>query len=344
MNETPFERIIAKTDDEKNEAHSELQKFYDVSDNKLEEFEVEKTPEEIEVINLAQETADNIVRRYDGKVRSVPIERIHILPVGGVSKALGGNIEGGVLRTLHDRIGVDRRTSKIQLASVIVHELLHLKSPKAAQTGEKHDDVRPYRSGLTMFDRKYVEGSDMDEVEYFGELEEAVVAECAKLATEELRMKLLNQEEIAAHEKFLGWIVAFMRRHRKTEDEINLFIDELKDAGITREDVEKIDALPKDEEYKQAYAAGTFSRRHKDGDAEGAERYHERKKMYDMLDKLVADSNGKIKDRDEAFTLFARANFTGNYLPLARVVEETLGKGSFRKMASEFAEIHKPKN
>ncbi|MEK7168067.1 MAG: hypothetical protein AAB791_03650, partial [Patescibacteria group bacterium] len=62
------------------------------------------------------------------------------------------------------------------------------------------------------------------------------------------------------------------------------------------------------------------------------------KKMYELLDRLVAGSDGKFKHRDEVFDEFARANFSGNYLPLARIVENILGRGMFKKMAEEFGE------
>jgi hypothetical protein len=66
------------------------------------------------------------------------------------------------------------------------------------------------------------------------------------------------------------------------------------------------------------------------------ERYTERKKLYELLDKLVLHSGGKFNNRDEVFDEFAKANFSGNYLPLARMVEGILGQGSFRKLAEEF--------
>lgn len=64
-------------------------------------------------------------------------------------------------------------------------------------------------------------------------------------------------------------------------------------------------------------------------------------RSYELLDKLVEGSGGKFKNRDEVFDEFAKANFSGNYLPLARMVEGIFGKGSFRRLAEEFSE--KPK-
>ena len=102
--------------------------------------------------------------------------------------------------------------------------------------------------------------------------------------------------------------------------------------------VEKVLAFSDDEEKRQAYAAGMFGALYEKGEVETVERYKERKKLYKLLDKLVINSGGKFKSRDEVFDEFAKANFSGNYLPLARTVEGILGKGSFRKLAEEFSE------
>jgi len=59
--------------------------------------------------------------------------------------------------------------------------------------------------------------------------------------------------------------------------------------------------------------------------------------IHKPFDKIVSSSKGKFTSRDEVFEHFARANFSGKYLPLARMVEDILGKGSFRKIAEDFS-------
>jgi hypothetical protein len=56
------------------------------------------------------------------------------------------------------------------------------------------------------------------------------------------------------------------------------------------------------------------------------------------MDRIVIAGEGKIK-KNELFDEFARAHFTGNYLPLARTIEGILGKGSFREIAIELGTV-----
>jgi hypothetical protein len=92
-----------------------------------------------------------------------------------------------------------------------------------------------------------------------------------------------------------------------------------------------------DENKRQAYAAGMFKAMYEKGDVIMHERYNERKRLQKLLGEIVEKSNGKFKDIDEVFDEFAKANFSGNYLPLARIIEDIFGKGSFRKLAEEFS-------
>jgi ribosome-associated toxin RatA of RatAB toxin-antitoxin module len=85
-------------------------------------------------------------------------------------------------------------------------------------------------------------------------------------------------------------------------------------------------------------AVEIFDTLNKKGDeVEFLERYDERIKMYELMDNLIAKSGGRLKNRDEVFGEFAKAHFSGNYLPLARMVENTLSKGSFRELANKFS-------
>jgi hypothetical protein len=46
--------------------------------------------------------------------------------------------------------------------------------------------------------------------------------------------------------------------------------------------------------------------------------------------------NGKF-EYGEVFYKLSYSHFSGNYLPFARIVEEVLGKGEFRKLDKEFS-------
>jgi hypothetical protein len=68
------------------------------------------------------------------------------------------------------------------------------------------------------------------------------------------------------------------------------------------------------------------------------ERTDEREKLDKVINEIVEDSKDKNLTKDQIFDEFAKAHFTGNYILLARIVEESLGKGSFRRIAEELGE------
>jgi hypothetical protein len=248
-----------------------------------------------------------------------------------------GRLGGGIHKPLGAKVSVEKGESKLLFASSVAHELFHAKSPKAARVGKSGNDVRVYRTGLSMMDRKDADAELGDEKEYFGMLEEAVVAECTKKLLEQITKEEPFREEAEAVKKIWGWVSEYYRKAGMTEEKIQQVGEELKFIADPQKRIEEVETYSEDEGDRQAYAAGMLRRVHEKGEVESMERWHERKMMYDMLDDIVAKSNGKFKNRDEIFAEFARANFTGNYLSLAKIIENTLGRGSFRRLANEFA-------
>ena len=98
----------------------------------------------------------------------------------------------------------------------------------------------------------------------------------------------------------------------------------------------------KDDEYKWQTFLAYCDVHNKSGEI-FRERMGERKKFEVLLDNVVitASEKGVVIQRDELFDDFARAHFSGAYLPLARKIEEIMGKGSFRKIAEDFKKVIK---
>ena len=61
----------------------------------------------------------------------------------------------------------------------------------------------------------------------------------------------------------------------------------------------------------------------------------ERERLYTMLEEIQKANSEEFKSTDEVFNVFARAQLSGRLLPLARLIEKTYGKGSFRKLGKE---------
>jgi hypothetical protein len=58
----------------------------------------------------------------------------------------------------------------------------------------------------------------------------------------------------------------------------------------------------------------------------------ERAVLSTLIDKLYKANAGRFSHPDEIFDLFAQSIFTGHILDIARLVENTFGKGTFRKL------------
>lgn len=337
IEKTHFEHIVGGTKNDKEEAAKVLQEYFEGTYRKLANHQIEKTSEDLEVLKITESLVDEIVTQYGGTPKSIPLDQIYLLEPDGVFEATDGKQSNGVFSPLGLKIGVDRNKANLLFACSTAHELFHLKSYKSARVGKTGEDVRLYRSGITLTDRKDDSKESGQEKQYFEQLEEAIVAECVKKFYQEVGKNSLFVAEAEAVKKISDWVVTSRRRFGAPEETKKIFASELEYVSNPQELVAEVLAYSDNEETRQEYTAGSFDYKLEKGEVETFERYEERSDMYKLLDTLVENSNGKYESRDQVFNEFAKANFSGNYIPLARIVEDILGKGSFRKLAEEFS-------
>ena len=66
--------------------------------------------------------------------------------------------------------------------------------------------------------------------------------------------------------------------------------------------------------------------------------YHDARKNFNlMIDELYEKNKADFSSREAVFTLFAKATLDGRLLPVARLIEKTFGKGSFRMIGKKVA-------
>lgn len=335
---THYERIIGGNREEKEKASEALQVVFEERSKNLAKYEIEKSPEDLEILKKTEAIVDRMIAQYGGEPKALPLDHVYVLKPGSVLAMTEGKLAGGIHQPIGLKVGVEKGKSKLLFASTVAHELFHLKSYKSARVGKSGEDVRLYRSGFSMFDKKDADKEAGEEKEYFAALEEAIVAECTKKFLDKISEDSIFHEEAGALQRLKNWIIAYHRRGGVAEEEIKKLEKELKYIANPQDKVEQVLANVDTEEKREAYAAGMFAALYEQGEVETTERYRERKKLYDILDILIARSDGAFKNRDEVFDEFAKANFSGKYLPIARTVEGILGKGSFRKLAEEFSE------
>lgn len=330
-----YKKIIGGSKEDKDLAQKELQDaFYSKSED-FSKYEIQKTPEDLEIIQKVEKIVNEIITKYGGETGSVPLDNIYILHPGSVKTITKGKHLGGLHRPWSLKIAAEKYDSTLLFACTLAHELFHLKSYKSARVITQQEGAQPYRTGLSMFDIKTPENENARE--YFGIMEEAIVSECVKEFVQEISKEKDFSNEALASRKFVEWVVLHYRRIGVPEEKIKELVSEVKYVKNSEEKVEDVIAFSDNEEKRAAYATGMFEALYDDGKVEAFERYFERTKLYNLLDKIILNSEGKFKDREEIFKEFARANFSGNYIPLARIIEEILGAGSFRKLAEEFS-------
>ncbi len=334
---THYERIIGGTPEEKEVALQELQVVFEERSEELAEYEIEKSPEDLEILKKIESIIDRMVAQYGGKPKRLPLDHIYILKPGSVLAMTKGRLAGGICNPIELKIGVEKEKSKFLFASGVAHELFHLKSYKSARVDKSSKDVHLYRDGISMIDQKDPNEEPGEEKKYFAMLEEAIVTECTGKFLDEISKDAIFREEAEAIKKFGGWVVAFYRGGGMPEEKAKELERELKYISEAQDRVAQVLAFSDDEKERRGYAAGMFRVMCEKGKVETVERYLERKKLYELLDTLIENSGGRFKNRDEIFSEFAKAHFSGNYLSLARIVESILGKSSFRRLAEEFS-------
>lgn len=296
----------------------------------LKEFEIDKSPEEEKCIEDIQFYMDDFVRSYDGSPIKIPPKAVHFLNRSQVPAELKKNIFpdniGGAsiaaeqaMFVLKDREG---DLPKLHLGETIVHEMLHFNSFNSLEINrsEKPGDVRQTEDNgdarhWTLKDRRSGIGIIGENNEHlFGLLDEAL--------TEELTIRFFNQffskidflkDEFAEREKTIEKLCRD-GKHDPEEERSN----------IAWKFTEEIDGR-----YKTTI--GTFV--YED----------ERHKLKDLINGIYEKNKDKFASKEEVFNLFARAKMQGNLLPLARFLEETYGKGEFRRLA-EVSKKGKTKN
>lgn len=334
---THFEHIVGGSEKDKEEVSEFLQNLFSNPPEAFAPFELEKTPEDLAVIREVQGLVDEIAVLYGGAAKHLPIENIHILKPGAVFELTRGKLRDGIHKPLSLHVGVEKRSSKIPFCGSLAHELFHAK-------GFKSFYIRPdgegalYRSGIQMIDQKDSSVELGDEKEYFAQLEEAIVTECASQLVTTLGERGLFGEEYKAMKELHDLANAYHRRLGWTQQQMQEFAEETEYVEDPIRTLETIKAAYPSEDKWPAYAAGLIDGMKQRGAVEMKERYFERKKFNTLLDELVEKSQGVYMQRSDIFAEFAKAHFSGRYLPLARIVEGILGKGAFRRIANDFSE------
>jgi hypothetical protein len=117
------------------------------------EIELEKTADEIEMIDFAKKAADEILSRFGGAdLYDISLERIHVVKK---YKTTGGEEAYGEWDCKENSIDLSRQDGLVKFAIAAFHEIVHSKVYNALQVlhNEKGRELFPYRNGLVVHGR-----------------------------------------------------------------------------------------------------------------------------------------------------------------------------------------------
>jgi len=258
--------IPTKYSDEQKNLETYISNKFKEGGKKIEEHEIEKTERDIFLIDFTQKAVDDYLKKYSRKKNVIiPIENVHILEKGGVSKFTGGKINTGACSPKYGDIVVDRTEIDIDFSLVVFHELMHLKSYNSLQVtnGKTKEErtIQSFRGGFSVTTR---DGKKT----FFKDVNEAIVGFLTKKFFEEY---------------------------------------------IEKSDIFK-DELTSQKEKKISF---NLSRQ---------------KEMRDGMKYMsdIYELNKNKYSQEEIMDIFIDAGINGNLLKVARLIEETFGKGSFR--------------
>lgn len=306
-----------------NEKEKELLEYFRgvFENNGRNSKEKEKTPEQLEMIERINSGMKDFLSQYSIEAIEIPSENVHVLDktkftepeLKKFQEQVG--TEYGFYSGLEQSMVImkDYEESKLSFIQTLVHEMLHLQgfysyqksSPETADiTLRKMNELASMNIRRSGFSIGTANGKRL----LFHKLNESVITE---LAIRFEKNHMTRWPELEGELKIRDEIVRQIadREHISTE-EVGQTIAGIKGSEST------------------GYKYVTYT-------------YHEERKRFNFLiDELYNRNKDSFESREQVFILFATATLTGRLLSIARLIEKTFGKGSF-KMLGE-ASSNKP--
>jgi len=265
-------------------------------------FEYPKSEKEISLIDFANIETDELMQQAGVEPYDIPLENFHIIPPELYKKAAG---DTGTATTFNSKQGIifdaqHFRDNPLNFAATALHETLHLKAHFSLEVEQNPEDknkieTTPYREGVTIRAlQKY--GHHGQYHAHFNGLHEAIVA------TQEQKSlpKILNLPEFAEEKEWL-----------QSEEAKELRKKLAKEKNIPEDDIIWVGKKGKNDWEKLSYL--------------------QPKRALDYVcSEIQKQFPDKYNSPDEVFKEFLKAHFTGQLLPIARLIEKTFGEGSFR--------------
>lgn len=266
----------------------------------IEALEYEKTSQEKELIFAADNELNDLMEKLGVPFFDIPLKNIHILPPELYKKADKIAGDYNAITNYQERtILINAKVFKsdpLYFGSVIFHEMFHLKGYFALEVekAEKKDaeTVGLFRAGLSVFSA-IKKDKENKEHEHFRGLEEAVTTEMEKRY-----FKKLIEHPVLKEEKKQLENEEAKELKEKISQKVNMPIDEI---------------ISFDDEFYTKFSY-----------------FWQRKVLNLLVSKIYENNKEKFASPDEVLLdVFVKAHFTGQMLPMARLIKESFDKTTF---------------
>lgn len=290
----------------------------------LEEISRPKTPEEIKLHERADEISNSILEKYDLDLFSLPEKNVLIVKRGQWPEEVPKDA-GGLYNPEAQLIALEESPIRMEYAKNLLHEQLHFKSYNALQAvtdkEKKTFFTSDYRVGLTIRTR---DGEQL----FFRNINEAITEELVKRHSDELFADPVFSEE---RQQFKTMQEANQRMKEQGQTDRVMGVIDNPDtiyANIFFADSEMADILAPDRgEGEQVFHSVQFSYP------------KQREVLQELTEKIYERNEDEYEDPAEVFDEFARAALSGRLLPLAKLVDNTFGSGTFRNLGEADPDI-----
>jgi|SRR3989338_5124064 len=264
--------------------------------------ERQKTPEEIKIIKNILIKMPWFIEKYGGTAFNFLEEKIHFLSDDSDLKHT--RTQSGFHDAIKSSIVIFDSNNVLLNTNIIVHELIHANSFQSVELSKESKEGRigidTRRTGFEVHGRK-------NRKEYFfTDINEAVIEVLVKRFDKEYFQSIPElSERVKEREEFIA--NALKNRPQDT--------DKLED--IASVELKQLDSG----EFKASIFSYT--------------RVKEREQLNNLIKDIYQKNQDQFSSTEDVFNIFAKAIMNGKILEVARLVEKTYGKGSFRKLGEQ---------
>lgn len=307
-------RSVGVSAEKEREFLERVGKFFS-TEQKFREHEVEKTQEQKEVVKFVNEKMQEFVRSFSAEPLNITGDKVHLVAGEFFPVQPGHPKETSAFYHVQEQSVYIKDEKGLPLSGFtkrLIHEFMHFNSLLSLQVKEENGKLIPIGGGVRRIGFKLEKRGEKGFV-YFYNLDEAVIEELTKRFSK----KFLRQSPLL----------------KKGQEEIDTQVAKMPaEAQKKAEDISFVKTTKEGDLYKTTLHTYSYVK--------------ERKNLNRLIDELYEHNKDSYQSREEIFNLFAQAVMNGRLLPVARLIEKTFGKGSFKQLGERTGKslIRQPKN